>query len=72
MRQKFEVHKDIGVGSFLGQLKKLNWLPTPGVLLTFMKKTVIGLVLFVPFRHFKQTPMQVVRHIKLIAHENHK
>jgi hypothetical protein len=37
-----------------------------------VKQAVVGLVSFVPFRHFKQTPMQVVRHIKLIAHENHQ
>jgi hypothetical protein len=34
-----------------------------------VKKAVIDLVPFVSFRHFKQTPMQVIRHIKLIAHE---
>ena len=37
-----------------------------------MERTVIGLDPFEPFIHFKQTPMQVVRHIKFITYENHK
>ena len=37
-----------------------------------MEEVGIGLVAFIPFSHLKQTPMQVVRHVKFKTHENHK